>query len=928
MLPPTPPPPRAPRTPSPPLLGRGGELSAAAERIDRLIAGSGSAWTYVGDAGSGKSALLAAVASRAAEAGVTVVPVAGLEGEETIAWAGVAELCAPFVDHLPEVGAARGRALRAALAIEEAAGSVDALAVALGLLELLAEGAASLGTPVLVVVDDLPWLDAESRRALAFVARRLGDDPVAMVAAARDGGATVGEVLELDPLGDAEVAELLVQAGVRARPVREAIAEVAAGRPLLALRLAEGLSAAERSGARPIPMPLRVPAEVGELFRPAIEALAAPERRALVIVAADRSGEVDVVARAIEHEGGSLDDLLGAEASGLVVVDGNRVAFAHPLARSAAYHLADAPSRRRAHRALAAATGADAPGGVLHRAAATVGRDDEVGDALAALADAAGRQGAPVTAASRWIRAAAMATADEVRADRLVAAARAALDVGDVTWADELLRQAERADPRRAERIDARLVDVRRAIAAGRVDLARRVADAADRDHGELDPLGVAELLVEVARPMLVEDPMGVGEVIARAWHLAGADAGRLGRRAALLHACHAGVLHPGEEADRQVDRWPELLELEGPVLAGPFLADTVALYLGYTGRRSAALDLLDRVEDPIRASGAVGALIGVLGARSFLTYGTDLRTSVLAGREALALSEETGQPGLSSVALDTLAIAAANVGDAELTDQVCQRELRSGSVRGEVWARAALARLHLVEGQPELAVEQFARLRRRVGPDNRSFTQFESDEAEALVRVGRIADARALLPALERDAALRGGWSTAQHERILALLAADIDEANGHFERARDALADGSNRIAQGVVELTWGEWLRRAKRRAEARRHLAAAVEHVELVGATGLRRRAEAELAAAGGTVARDRPADEVLAPVELQVARLAVAGHTNRTIAAELFLSPRTVENHLGAVYRKLAVGGRPGLAARAAVDPVLRAGGGA
>ncbi|MCB0960418.1 MAG: hypothetical protein KDB04_13000 [Acidimicrobiales bacterium] len=313
------------------------------------------------------------------------------------------------------------------------------------------------------------------------------------------------------------------------------------------------------------------------------------------------------------------------------------------------------------------------------------------------------------------------------------------------------------------------------------------------------------------------------------------------------------------------------------------------------------------------------------------VAYGTDLRECVLAGREALALSEETGQPGLSSVALDTLAIAAANVGDAELTDQVCRRELASGSLRGEVWARAALGRLHLVDDRPELAVEQFALLRRRIGERNASFTQFESDEAEALVRVGRVDEARALLDDLAADAAARGGWSEAQHQRILALLAEDIDVAAEHFERARDALADGANRIAQGIVELTWGEALRRAKRRADARRHLEAAIERFELVGASGLRRRAEAELAAAGGAVDRDRPTDELLTPLELQVARLAVAGHTNRTIAAELFLSPRTVENHLGAVYRKLGVSGRPGLSARAADDAVLRAttaGGGA
>jgi DNA-binding CsgD family transcriptional regulator len=153
--------------------------------------------------------------------------------------------------------------------------------------------------------------------------------------------------------------------------------------------------------------------------------------------------------------------------------------------------------------------------------------------------------------------------------------------------------------------------------------------------------------------------------------------------------------------------------------------------------------------------------------------------------------------------------------------------------------------------------------------------------------------------------------------------VADDIDDALRHFEDATAALAKTDNKIAKGMAELNWGERLRKAKRRAEARRHLERAAELFSLVGATGLRRRAEAELTAAGGTGDRSRPTEEVLTPLELQVARLAVAGSTNRDIANQLFLSPRTVENHLGAVYRKLGVAGRPALLAKAAEDRALR-----
>jgi len=262
-------------------------------------------------------------------------------------------------------------------------------------------------------------------------------------------------------------------------------------------------------------------------------------------------------------------------------------------------------------------------------------------------------------------------------------------------------------------------------------------------------------------------------------------------------------------------------------------------------------------------------------------------------------------------------------VGDEVLTGEVCDRLLASDELRFVAWARAALGRLHLASGRPESAVAQFGLLRERIGDHNISYTQFEADEAEAFVRVGRLDDARALLPVLATSAATQGPWAVGMHERILALVATDIDDANLHFEAARAAFAQTDNRIAQGLVELTWGERLRRVKRRAEARRRLERAVELFGRVGAVGLRRRAEEELAAAGGVPDRSRPTADLLSPVELQVARLAVGGATNRDIANQLFVSPRTIENHLGAVYRKLGVSGRPTLLSRAADDATLR-----
>lgn len=902
-------------------MGRADELDLLLGLVDRLEIGTGGARTLVGPAGSGKTTLLEAAGSHAARHGVQVVRVTGSEAQAALPWAAVAEICLPFEGLLERVGPVRARALRCALALDASDEPIDPLAVALGVLSLLTE--AAVDQPVLVVADDLQWADDESRGVLAFLGRRLGDDPVALIGASRSPSAVSGEAAALDGLADQAVRELLSAAGVRSPSTQTAIIDLADGSPLLARRLADGLTPEERSGARPLPTSLRVPSDVTDLYRPLLDRLDERAMGAMAVVAADASGDVALLAAALGDLGLDLAALEQAEDAGLVVVEPASVRFVHPLARTAAYQELGAPRRRRAHGALAVAAGPDTPLGISHRAAAAVGVDDGLADDVAALGQEALRRGAPLTAAAHLVRAAALSSAPADRADRLVAAARAALAGGELPWAAELVASARAADADRGGRLDARLVDVRLSVADGDLGAARKLAEAAADAFGAAEPHAVVEVLVEAARPMLVGATVQAPALIERIWEIASTlpDDDRL--EAEILFRC--GRFLQGDLAGAQphVDRWRDLVARRGAVAAGPFLADTAVLFYGYAHQASEALAILDAVEPAIRASCATGALLPVLCARSYLAYGADLRACVEAGREAVALSEETGQRQLTAVAQRTLVIAAASVGDEPLTTQVAELLLSGGTEAGEVWARAALGRLHLVQDRPEAAVDQFVRLRERIGATNRSLAQFEGDEAEAFVRVGRLDDARALLPALEADAAARGAWSRGQLERVRALLAPDIDAAVVHFEAAREAFAATDNKIALGIAELTWGEWLQRAKRRAEARRHLERAVEVFGLAGATGLRRRAEDELAVAGGSVDRNRPADELLSPTELHVARLAVTGLTNRDIAGQLFMSPRTVENHLGAVYRKIGVAGRTGLTARSLADPVLR-----
>lgn len=902
-------------------MGRADEHDLLTGLTDRLVIGTGGARTLIGSPGSGKTTLLDAAAAHAGRHGVRVVRVTGSEAQAGLPWAAVAEVCVPFEPLLERVGAVRAHALRCALALDATEGPIDPLAVALGVLSLLIEAAAD--RPVLVVVDDLQWVDEESRGVLAFLGRRLGDDPVALIAASRTASAVSGEPTVLHGLSASALRELLAAAGVRSPSTQAAIIELADGNPLLARRLAEGLTPEERSGSRPLPPTLRVPSDVTDLYRPLLDRLYDRAMAAVAVVAAAALDDVAVVTAALAQVDLDLADLEPAEEAGLLLVDPDAVRFVHPLARTAAYQALAAPLRRRAHAALAVAAGPSTPAGISHRSMAAVGADDDLADDVASLGLEALRRGAPLTATSHFVRAAAL-TGDPVgRSDRLVAAARAAVAGGELPWAAELIASARQADAERGDGLDARLVDVRLAVAAGDLSAARDLAEAAADAFAATDPEGVVALLVEAASPMLVGATAQAPELIERTWAIASAlpEADRLA--AEILFGC--GRFLQGDLAGAQphVDRWRDLVAHEGAVAAGPFLAETAVLFYGYAHQAPEALAILDTVEPAIRASCATGALVPVLCARSYLAYGGDLRACVEAGREAVALSEETGLVELTAVARRTLVIAAASVGDEALTTQVAEQLLGDGTEVGEVWARAGLGRLFLVQDRPDSAVDQFVRLRERIGATNTSLAQFEGDEAEAFVRVGRLDDARALLPALEADAAARGAWSRGQLERIRALLAPDIDAAAEHFEAARAAFASTDNKIALGIAELTWGEWLHRAKRRAEARRHLERAVEVFGLAGATGLRRRAEDELAVAGGSVDRTRPADELLNPTELHVARLAVTGLTNRDIAGQLFMSPRTVENHLGAVYRKIGVAGRTGLSARALADPALR-----
>ncbi|MCU1351530.1 MAG: family ATPase, partial [Acidimicrobiales bacterium] len=369
------------------------------------------------------------------------------------------------------------------------------------------------------------------------------------------------------------------------------------------------------------------------------------------------------------------------------------------------------------------------------------------------------------------------------------------------------------------------------------------------------------------------------------------------------------------------LDRYQELGRSDALGADAVFLAEIVAPSLTFMRRGSDAAALLDRLEGELRERAAVRPLISVLGARVMAHHGQRLPDAVAVGLEAISLAEETGMPLLASTAAASMAVSAAVAGDATSCRRAADLLLASPMVEHHASAWTGLGYLALVEGRLDDA-DQAYRALAEVSPVGAMIVRWEPEWIEVMIRSGRTDEARALLDEL---VALGppGPASLGAVARVRGMLAPDEDDAAGHLGTALAVFQASGNKVGEGRTELVWGERLRRARRRAEARGHLARAVELLEGVGAALLAARATTELRAAGGVVDEAEPAHVSLTPHELAIARLVVGGASNRDVGARLFISPRTVEAHLSAIFRKLGVRNRRQLAARALDEAVLQ-----
>lgn len=908
------------------LLGRADEVAGIHRLLDGAHRGVSAALIVCGDPGIGKTALLDEIVATAA--GFTVLRARPLQTESELPFAGLSDLLRPLLPLLDRIPEPQAAVLAGALAIGPPTPG-DRFAAATATISLLAVGADE--RPVLAVVDDAHWLDTPSREALLFAGRRLGNEGVVLLLAIRDRPwlEVAGiETLELRGLVVDAAAELVTATGrTVSAGVRERLVADTAGNPLALLEAVATLSDGQLGGSVPITEPIAVGHYLERSFAQRLEPLPHETKLALLVAAASYSGDAAEIARALAHLDLAMDALVPPEREGLVAVRAGRVEFMHPLLRSAAYHVADPVDRRAVHRVLAGAVGPTAAGPVAwHLAAAALGPDEEAARLLEESATAAlGRRGY-ASAASALAAAARLSPAHPDRVRRTIGAASAFRLGGEAQQAADILTETLHlaSDP---------LI---------RADMQQLRAAALMYVSPMMDTFA---LLVDEADSVEPYDPARAAVLLAVATNAAAAAAEidlvvETGRRAVRLSRTVGGpvemlaaiALGNGLILAGRIDEARAIFEPLIPVLetidplgeAGTLLVATPAA-LTWMGDAVTARRMLERVIGTARAASAAALLPYPLAILSDL----ELRCGRLApayatATESVRLAAETGQTGLSSFALVTLARVEALRGlEDECRGHVAaalERSRRLGATSIENYAASVLGLLELSLGRPGRAtahLEECARLVIKYGLGLPDVVPWRADLIEAYVRLGRTDDAVHELETLEEQARATGSrWATATAARSRGLLA-DDDAYEVIMGHALELHGDREP-IERARTELCLGRRLRHSRHRSAARGVLRQALSTFETLGAEPWAEQARAELRATGEIPASSPGRSLItLTAQELQVALVVAGGATNREAGAALFISPKTVEFHLSHVYSKLDVRSRTELVRKVA-----------
>lgn len=899
------------------LIGRRTECESLDNLLVEVRDGRSAALLVHGEAGIGKTALLEYVLRNAT--GCQVGRVTGVESEMEMAFGGLHQLCAPFLDHTDRLPHPQRDALGTVFGLN-AAPPPDRFLVGLATLSLLAEAAGE--RPLVCLVDDAQWLDEVSAQILVFVARRLLAERVALVFAMRDTRVDHAlmslprlEVARLNGLDSGALLDAVVQGPLDER-IRGRILAEARGNPLALLELPRTLTAAELAGGF-ASLDARPPAsQMEQEFLRRVRSLPPEAQRLLLIAAAEPGGDVTLLRRAAQHLGIAADEAAApAEAAGLLTLD-TWVRFRHPLVRSAAYRAASPRERQIVHRALSEATdaGSDPDRRAWHLACATVGPDESVATGLERSADRAQARGGVAAAAAFLARAAQLTPDPARRSARSLAAARAKHQAGAFSEALTLLDTAD-SNP-----LD-ELARAQSTLLRGRVLFASRSASA-----GLPALLDAAKLL----EPLDAE--------LARATY-----------RDTIYAALTAGRM-PGDEAIEKVaramltmaptpDAAGKALLLEGLARvtvesyeAGvPLLREALAALRGAEFSKEEGLGWLPlacrmahdawefdiwsvlsaKLVELARSTGALSVLPSALLLRlSNLVFAGDLTEAASLAAEAATIGEATGSGFFAHYGAMVLEPwRGAEAETRRVIDVITQDMLLRGEGKVLTATGWAAAVLHNSMGRYE---EAYAAARRGAQYPQELGLSIEStvELVEAAVRTGRAAEAAVAADRIGRMARASGtDWALGTAAGVAAQVS-EGNDADELYQEAVERLDRAGVRMAAARFRLLHGEWLRLAGRRDDAREQLGLAHERLTEIGAEAFAERARSEYEATGATVRRrSAEAPAALSPQEAQIARLVRDGLTNPEIGARLFLSPRTVEWHLTTIFAKLGIKSR-------------------
>ncbi len=902
------------------LIGRNDEAARVDAVLDR-IRDRGGALAIRGEPGIGKSALLDRARARASDLGARTLATVGVESESELAFAGLHQLLRPIGSRIEGLPDPQRQALDAAFGVDHLV-EPDPFRVALAAYRLISDAADS--SPLLLIADDAQWLDRSSLDVLTFIARRLDNEPVVFIAAIREGFSTALEdaglpVLRLDRLSASDSETLLDRVAPGLSPdVRGRVLAEAAGNPLGLVELARAMP--ESGDPIELLSPTTLTARLERAFGARLDGLGEDTRLLLLAAALDGRASIEELLSAAALVSGNavaLSALNGAAERRLAEAHGSEVRFQHPLIRSAVESTA-LPAQRLAMYAALAEVVSDPERRLWHRAACTVGHDEEVASALEEQAQIARRRGAVMVAAAALERA-AMLTADPRRkGERLVRAAELVYDLGRADVVNQLLREAASLQVGSADA--ARLAWLQQMITGDvwfEKGAARTFVTIADQLLAGGDPDAALRSLVPIAhrcwwtptrartRQYVVDAAEGIGLPD---------DDPRL-----LVVTAFADPELTAASVLRRLAR-TRLQELTDPV---------AAMYLGIAAEKAGDFArgsrVLARAVERLREQGRLGMLTQALVHYAWAaTYAGDWEAAEGAGAEAATLARDTRQPqfGLTGQLVGALA-AALRGSEADLDGMLAGPERALTAMKGgPLLAPAHLARgaAALGEGRHE---EAFGALWPVFDEDDPAYHRFmrwpavldlveAGGRGEHAAQVAKVTDELEEIARRSEPPILRTGLACARpllsnDDHAEALFVAALGEESGSypFPRARTL--------------FSFGRWLRRQRRSADARAPLRDAIELFDALGASRWSERARGELRATGEQIGPRTPdARDRLTAQELQIAELAAAGLSNREIGERLFLSHRTIGSHLYRIFPKLGITARAQL--RSALQP--------